>query len=79
MRDAVDLAFAAAVLVAAAVASAHAVLYKRESRSAALWLAIVWVLPAIGALLYLTIGVNRVAHRKLRLFFGERSGRGIAR
>ena len=67
MRDAVDLAFAAAVLVAAVVASAHAVLYKRESRSAALWLVVVWVLPAIGALLYLTIGVNRVERRATRL------------
>jgi cardiolipin synthase len=67
MRDAVDLAFAAAVLVAAGVASGHAVLYKRESRSAALWLAVVWVLPAIGPLLYLTIGVNRVERRATRL------------
>ncbi|HEX7053113.1 MAG TPA: cardiolipin synthase [Burkholderiales bacterium] len=67
MRDVVDLAFAAAVLVAAVVASAHAVLYKRESRSATLWLAVVWLLPAIGALLYLTIGVNRVERRATRL------------
>ncbi len=67
MRDAVDLAFAAAVVVAAAFASGHAVLYKRESRSAALWLAVVWVLPALGPLLYLTIGVNRVERRATRL------------
>lgn len=67
MRDAVDLAFAGAVIVAAVLASAHAVLYKRESRSAALWLAVVWVLPALGPLLYLTIGVNRVERRATRL------------
>ena len=67
MRDAVDLAFAAAVIVAAAFASGHAVLYKRDSRSAALWLAVVWLLPALGPLLYLTIGVNRVERRATRL------------
>src|SRR5689334_21831241 len=67
MRDAVDLAFAAAVLVAAAISSGHAVLYKRESRSAALWLVVIWVLPALGPLLYLTIGVNRVERRATRL------------
>lgn len=67
MRDAVDMAFAAAVIVAALVASGHAVLYKRDSRSAALWLAVVWVLPALGPLLYITMGVNRVERRATRL------------
>jgi cardiolipin synthase A/B len=67
MRDAVDLAFAAAVLVAAAIASGHAVLYKRDSRAAAIWLAVVWLLPALGPLLYLTLGVNRVERRATRL------------
>lgn len=67
MRDAIDWAFAAAVVVAALVASGHAVLYKRDSRSAAIWLAVVWILPALGPLLYLTIGVNRVERRATRL------------
>ena len=67
MRDAVDLAFAAAVVVAALFASGHAVLYKRDARSAALWLAVVWILPALGPLLYVTIGVNRVERRATRL------------
>src|SRR5690348_9466452 len=67
MRDAIDWAFAAAVVVAALVASSHAVLYKRDSRSAALWLAVVWIVPALGPLLYLTIGVNRVERRATRL------------
>ena len=67
MRDAIDWAFAGAVVVAAIVASGHAVLYKRDSRSAALWLAVVWIIPALGPLLYLTIGVNRVERRATRL------------
>ncbi|HYX62897.1 MAG TPA: phospholipase D-like domain-containing protein [Burkholderiales bacterium] len=67
MRDAVDMAFAGAVIVAAVLASGHAVLYKRDTRAAALWLAVVWVLPALGPLLYITIGVNRVERRATRL------------
>jgi cardiolipin synthase len=67
MRDGVDVAFAGAVVVAALLASGHAVLHKRDARSAALWLAVVWILPALGPLLYFTIGVNRVERRAARL------------
>jgi cardiolipin synthase len=67
MRDPVDIAFGAAALVAALLASGHAVIYKRESRSAALWAIVIWVLPAVGAILYLLMGVNRVQRRARRL------------
>ena len=67
MRDPVDLAFGAAVLVAALFASGHAVIYKRESRSAALWVILIWVMPALGPILYLLMGVNRVQRRAARL------------
>ena len=59
----VDFVFAAAVLVAAATASGHAVIYKRDPRSAALWLVVIWTLPAAGPVLYLLLGVNRVRRR----------------
>jgi cardiolipin synthase A/B len=67
MSDPVDLAFGAAVLVAAALASGHAVIYKRESRSASLWVVLIWVMPALGPILYLLMGVNRVQRRAARL------------
>jgi len=67
MSDPVDLAFGAAVLVAAFFASGHAVIYKRESRSAALWVIVIWVMPALGPILYLLMGVNRVQRRAARL------------
>ena len=67
MRDAVDFAFAGAVVVAAVMASGHAVLHKRDTRSAALWLVLCWVLPALGPLLYVTLGVNRVERRAVRM------------
>ena len=66
-RDPVDIAFGAAVLVAALLASGHAVLFKRESRSASLWVILIWVMPALGPILYLLMGVNRVQRRAARL------------
>src|SRR5512134_1521135 len=67
MRDSVDLALGLAVLAAALFASGHAVIYKRESRSAALWVVLIWVMPALGPILYLLMGVNRVQRRAARL------------
>ena len=61
MHDPIDIAFGLAVLATALVASGHAILYKRESRSASLWVILIWVMPVLGPLLYLVMGVNRVA------------------
>jgi cardiolipin synthase A/B len=67
MRDPLDIAFGIAVVVAALMASGHAVIYKRESRSASIWVVLIWVMPAVGALLYLVMGINRVQRRATRL------------
>ncbi len=67
MHDPIDIAFGAAVLVAALIASGHAVIYKRESRSASLWVVLIWVMPALGPVLYFLMGVNRVQRRAARL------------
>ena len=50
------------VLIAAAslVASAHAIIYKREPRAATLWAMAAWLLPVIGPALYYLLGINRV-------------------
>ena len=55
------------VLVLALLASGHAIIYKRESRSATLWFFLIWMLPAAGTLLYLFFGINRVRRRAARL------------
>ena len=49
MREPIDIAFGIAVLVAALMASGHAVIYKRDSRSAAIWVVVIWVLPGARA------------------------------
>jgi cardiolipin synthase len=53
--------------IAAVLASVHALLHKRDSRAAALWLGFIWLLPALGALLYLALGVNRIRRRAVKL------------
>ncbi|HXP62694.1 MAG TPA: phospholipase D-like domain-containing protein [Dongiaceae bacterium] len=50
-------------LVLSAVASAHVILYKRDSRAAIGWLGCVWLMPLAGALLYFVFGVNRIRRR----------------
>ena len=67
MSFAVDIAFAASVMLAALLASGHALIFKREARSAALWVIVIWVLPALGPILYLVLGINRVERRAARL------------
>ena len=53
--------------IAAVLASTHALLHKRDSRAATLWLGLIWFLPALGALLYLALGVNRIRRRAITL------------
>jgi cardiolipin synthase len=62
-----DYAFGAVVLVAALFATGHAVLHKRDPRSAALWVLVVLLLPAAGPVLYALFGVNRVQRRAARM------------
>ncbi len=54
-------------LLVAVLASAHVVLHKRESRSAAGWVGLIWLVPALGALLYLLLGINRIRRRAAQL------------
>jgi len=59
--------FVAFHFLAAALASVHALLNKRDTRSATIWISIVWTLPVVGPLLYLSLGVNRLRRRAVRL------------
>lgn len=67
MLDPMGLPLSGAILLAAVVASSHAVIYKREPRSAALWVVIIWLVPAVGPALYLLLGINRVQRRAAAL------------
>jgi cardiolipin synthase A/B len=54
-------------LLAAMLASGHALLHKRDTRAATLWIGIIWLLPLVGSLLYLAFGVNRIRRRAVSL------------
>jgi len=61
------LFFAGVILLLALAASVHAVLYKRDSRSAIAWVGFIWLAPLAGALLYFIFGINRIRRRAASL------------
>src|SRR3954470_11231605 len=67
LPESLSIAFTIAAGILALGASAHAVIYKRESRSASIWVILLWVLTALGFLLYVLLGVNRVQRRASRM------------
>jgi len=67
---------AVASFLTSLLASAHALLHKRDSRAAVSWLCCIWLLPLVGAFLYLMLGINRIRRRALSL--GRQHGRNIA-
>ena len=60
-------AVAVLTLFSAGLASAHAVLHKRDTRAAVLWIGFIWLLPLLGPVLYLLLGINRVRRKALLL------------
>ncbi len=71
-------AVAALILISAGLASAHAVLHKRDTRAAVLWIGFICLLPALGPALYLLLGVNRVRRKALLLRGGAGRVQGPA-
>jgi cardiolipin synthase len=54
---------AAVTLLSALVASGHAVIWKRDLRSALLWIVVIWMVPLAAPMLYLLLGINRIERR----------------
>ncbi|CAN5923973.1 cardiolipin synthase [soil metagenome] len=67
-RSAASPSLAVAVILGliALLASGHAVLNKRDARAAVGWIGLIMVVPGLGALLYLLIGINRIERRATR-------------
>jgi cardiolipin synthase len=63
--------------LAALLASAHALLHKRDTRAATLWIGVVWLMPGFGPILYLVFGVNRIRRRAISLRLKKPSHRAI--
>ncbi|WP_232802316.1 phospholipase D-like domain-containing protein [Alloalcanivorax mobilis] len=61
---------AATAGVACAVAvTVHVAQHKRDARAAAAWTGVAWLVPVLGAVLYLILGVNRI-QRRARMLTG---------
>lgn len=60
-------------VAAVALAGGHAVLWKRDPRSALGWLALILFLPIAGALIYAIFGVNRLNRKAESLYAGHES------
>ena len=50
----------ALTLLLSTLASGHVILHKRDSRAAVAWVGLIWLVPVLGALLYVLLGVNRI-------------------
>ncbi|HEX3989289.1 MAG TPA: phospholipase D-like domain-containing protein [Verrucomicrobiae bacterium] len=61
------VAAAAVALTLAIIACGHAVLYKRETRSAIAWVGFICLVPMVGSLMYFVFGVNRLRRRAILL------------
>jgi len=64
-------------VLAALLASGHALLHKRDPRAAALWIGIVWLVPGLGPLLYFTLGINRIRRHAASLGVHNATNRPI--
>ena len=63
--------------LAALFASIHALLSKRDTRAATIWVGVVWLLPLFGPILYLVLGVNRIRRRAIKLAVHKTLSRAI--
>jgi cardiolipin synthase len=54
-------------LVLMLAASAHVVMYKKDSRAAIGWIGLILMVPILGAVLYGLLGINRVARKAINL------------
>jgi len=50
-------------IIVACIASAHVILNKRDTRAAVGWVGLIWLVPALGSLLYIVLGINRIRRR----------------
>lgn len=70
-RTLLQTVFTVTWLALGALAAGHAVMYKRDPRSAGVWIFMCFTFPIIGPWLYWVLGINRIERRALRRL-GER-------
>lgn len=58
---------AVVVLALDLAATGHVLIHKRDVRAAISWVGVIWLVPAIGAVLYAMLGLNRIRRRAAEL------------
>jgi len=53
-------------IVAGCLSAGHAIMYKRDARSSAIWLLLSFTMPLVGPWLYWVIGINRVERKAVK-------------
>ena len=59
-------------LVIAIIASTHVILNKADTRAAIAWVGLIWLVPFVGAALYVLLGINRIQRRAKELKSGAK-------
>jgi len=59
------------ILAINVLASGHAILVKRDTRSTIGWVGLIWLSPVFGAIAYAVLGVNRIRSRAGQLRAGQ--------
>jgi len=62
----------------ALAATGHVLLHKQSTRAAVGWIALVWVAPVVGVVLYVVFGINRIERRARELRGALPGFRGLA-
>ena len=63
LLDIMPQAGVVAGLMVALLASSHVVLNKTDTRAATAWVGLIWLVPLVGTLLYVFLGINRIERR----------------
>ena len=50
-------------LIIAIAASSHVILHKEDTRAATAWVGLIWLVPFVGVILYVLLGINRIQRR----------------
>ena len=62
-----DVVAVSAHIAISGIVTAHVLLKKRDVRAALGWIAVAWLSPIVGGLLYYLFGINRVTRRAVQL------------
>jgi cardiolipin synthase len=67
MAEGLELLLSALDVTGAVLVTLHVLRHKTDVRASAGWIALAWLSPFVGSILYLILGINRIARKASRL------------